>query len=386
MISLDEKFLNALLSIPTAPFREERVKVFLRSKLAEDKIAFFEDPAGNIIVGVSSKEEYIKLLKKPSKEPVRLFIAHMDHPGFHGVKWTTETTLSAKWFGGSPKAFLEGAKVQVTNGFGIDDEGTITSVFLTKSQTSIDTLTIEVSGTANRDTVRAQDLYGSFKFRAPIWKEENIYYTKAADDLAGVFSIVSVAKRMKGKPFLGLLTRAEEVGFIGAIHHFDLGWLAKRKREVIVVSLETSRTLANAEIGKGPVLRLGDRNTTFDAGAVRVFWEMAEKKFKGKYQRRIMDGGTCEGSVGMAHGFPTIGISVPLGNYHNQSLEGGPDSRGKDGPAPEYIHAYDLLGLVNLCEALMQEKLPWANPWEQQLAKFKKLKKEYAKHMAAKAR
>ena len=45
-----------------------------------------------------------------------------------------------------------------------------------------------------------------------------------------------------------------------------------------------------------------------------------------------MDGGTCEATTATVYGYPCVGISVPLGNYHNQCFEGGPDSRGPLGP------------------------------------------------------
>ena len=89
--------------------------------------------------------------------------------------------------------------------------------------------------------------------------------TKAADDLVGSFAIISLAidfaaKARKGTfPFLGILTRAEEVGWIGAIAHLDLNWTAAAKRPVVYVSLETSRQLPGAMIGQGPIVRLGDR-------------------------------------------------------------------------------------------------------------------------------
>src|SRR5207253_7978983 len=105
-----------------------------------------------------------------------------------------------------------------------------------------------------------KEYYGCFRFRSPVWQEGDLLYTKAADDLVGAFVIASLGMkyRKKNKPFLGLLTRAEEVGFVGAIGHFEQGWLGKARRPVLVISLETSRTLPGAEIGKGPVVRRGD--------------------------------------------------------------------------------------------------------------------------------
>ena len=179
-------------------------------------------------------------------------------------------------------------------------------------------------------------------------------YTKAADDLVGVFAILSLAKHFKGSdiPFLGLISRAEEVGFIGTIGHFELEWLTSHKESVAVISLETSRTLPGALIGKGPVVRLGDRATPFDPGLVQVLTQVAEKSLRGKFQRRMMDGGTCEATAALAFGLRAMGISIPLGNYHNQSFEGGPESAGEWGPAPEFVHLEDIKRMLILCEAL----------------------------------
>src|SRR5262249_14112773 len=145
-------------------------------------------------------------------------------------------------------------------------------------------------------------------------------------------------KSKKKQPFIGLLTRAEEVGFIGAIGHFELGWVQKALRPVICVSLETSRALPGAEIGKGPVVRLGDRTTVFDSSSLKIFSDLAAKTLPDKHQKRVMDGGTCEATAATVYGLPCVGISIPLGNYHNQSFEGGPDSAGPLGPAPEFVH------------------------------------------------
>jgi endoglucanase len=224
-------------------------------------------------------------------------------------------------------------------------------------------------------------------FRAPVWREQDLIYTQAADDLIGAFAIVSLAKELWSKrksrkslldpPFIGLLTRAEEVGFIGAIAHFEQGWLQKAKRPILCISLETSRTLPGAEIGKGPVVRLGDFSTVFDAGALRVFTDLAGRILPQKHQRRIMDGGSCEATAATAYGFKTLGISVPLGNYHNQSFEGGPDSAGPLGPAPEFVHRGDVQGLYQLCLGLMESGLPWQTPWKERLKKFRSEIKRY---------
>jgi len=184
-------------------------------------------------------------------------------------------------------------------------------------------------------------------------------------------------KKQTRPPFLGLLTRAEEVGLVGAVGHFELGWLQQAKRPVVGVSLEASRTLPGAEVGKGPIVRLGDRRTPFDAAYSQVLTELAERLLLKRYQRRIMDGGSCEGSAATAWGFPTIALAVPLGNYHNQGLEGGPDCRGHLGPAPEFVDVEDVAGQLRLCVALMRSNLPWSDPWRKARARLKKNYREY---------
>jgi endoglucanase len=178
-----------------------------------------------------------------------------------------------------------------------------------------------------------------------------------------------------------LLTRGEEVGFVGAIAHFDLGWLERARRPIVAISLETSRTLPNALIGKGPVVRLGDRRTVFDPGCLQILMEVAEQELPGKHQRRVMDGGACEATAAIAWGLPAIGISVPLGNYHNQGLEGGPDCSGPDGPAPEFVHLDDIDGLLLLCRGLMQPGLAWAEPWKKLRARLRKNYHCYQRHL-----
>jgi endoglucanase len=158
----------------------------------------------------------------------------------------------------------------------------------------------------------------------------------------------------------------------------ELGWLPRAKRPVVCVSLETSRTLPISAPGKGPIVRLGDRATVFHAASLKVFSDLAAKILPEKHQRRIMDGGSCEATAATVYGLQAIGISVPLGNYHNQSLEGGPDSRGPDGPAPEFVHLDDVAGLLELCHGLLTPGLPWASAWEERKKQFKKSLKNYA--------
>jgi endoglucanase len=88
-----------------------------------------------------------------------------------------------------------------------------------------------------------------------------------------------------------------------------------------------------------------------------------------------MDGGTCEATAAIAFGFKAMGISIPLGNYHNQSFEGGPESRGEWGPAPEFVHITDIEGMLSLCDSLMKSDLPWQEPWKKRKMALKRQRK-----------
>jgi len=362
-------FLMRLLSCPTAPFQEELVARLVEERLTRRRIPHFRDPAGNLVVGCDTARAYKQQLGERAREPLRILIAHMDHPGFHGHRWNDRGQLEVRWHGGSPTRFLAGSRVWLTDVEGWRAEGRLMAPTLARGGHYLARAAVALER-GRPDRPAANTIYGGFAFRAPAWRRGRLLYTKAADDLIGVFAIVNTAERLfrrsRRPPFVGLLTRAEEVGFVGAIAHLELGWLQSARRPLLAVSLETSRTLPGAQIGKGPVVRLGDRRGPFDPAATQVLTQVARRALPKRHQRRIMDGGSCEASAALAWGLPAIGISVPLGNYHNQGLEGGPDCRGRNGPAPEFVHLDDVDGLLKLCRALVERGLPWHHPWKAQ--------------------
>ncbi len=372
----DLRWLSELLSCPTAPFRENAVIAAVMQALSRAAVPHFLDPVGNIVVGACSRAEYRRLVHTRSAEPLRVYIAHMDHPGFHGRRWLSARRLEVEWHGGSPVKHLAGAPVWLADATGYVAKGRLAHVRLGASRHAIHRAEVVLPKASWKTRPAANALYGGFRFRAPCWRAGQRIHTKAADDLVGVFAIVHTAIKLhaarRHPPFLGLLTRAEEVGFIGAIGHFELGWLDHARRPVVCVSLETSRALPGAAIGQGPVVRLGDRRTVFDPGALQILTEVARNVLPRRHQRRVMDGGTCEATAATAWGFPAIGISVPLGNYHNQHDKTG-------APAPEYVHLGDVDGMLKLCRALMVPGLPWSAPWKQQHRRLQANLRRYTK-------
>ena len=368
---LDINILKAVLSQSTAPFREMHVFSLVETLLTEAKVPFFYDQVGNMSIGFENEARYKKALSKKSQVPLRLMMAHTDHPGFHGVRWLDDQNLAVKWFGGSPKKYLHRAQVWLADEAGDLGEGRLHKVQLASHGFSIDTAVVKLAHALPGKRPGAKRLFGGFKFRSPFWRSGKLVYSRAADDLVGVFCIIETAKKLfqsaqrkDQMSFAGLLTRAEEVGFVGAMAHFDQGWYKAVARDVICISLEASRTLPGARIGQGPVVRLGDRRTVFSAAPLQALTLLAEKHIKGNYQRRIMDGGACEGSATTMLGLPTVGISIPLGNYHNEGYEGGQDCRGPRGPAPEHVNLNDIENMLRLCQAVAEDTKIWAQPWQ----------------------
>jgi endoglucanase len=177
---------------------------------------------------------------------------------------------------------------------------------------------------------------------------------RAADDLAGCALIVAVLAELARDDVpvdvTGAFTRAEETGLYGARLIAEDGIIP---RDAIVISVEASRALPHAPAGGGIVLRAGDLNNTFTNDAERYLRVAAERLARDGVptQRALLDGGTCEGSTFVVHGWATTAIAIPNVNYHNL----GPDDRF----APEIVRMSDLRSgvalLVEGARALAQD-------------------------------
>jgi endoglucanase len=175
---------------------------------------------------------------------------------------------------------------------------------------------------------------------------------RACDDLIGVASALAVMIELKRRRarvhVMAVISRAEEVGFHGAL-------AAAANREIpknaLVISLETSRELPGVKMGKGVILRVGDRMSVFDSDATRFLAEVGaglkERDKRFQIQRALMAGGTCEATAYQQYGYQTAGVCVALGNYHN----GGPGNRVR----AEYVSEADAEGMVELLVGAAEE-------------------------------
>jgi endoglucanase len=168
---------------------------------------------------------------------------------------------------------------------------------------------------------------------------------RACDDLIGVAAALTALVQLKESGarvrVIAALTRAEEVGFHGAL---VLAANRTLPHNALILSLETSRELPPVKLGQGVIIRIGDRASTFDSAAARYLTEVANKyqqqKPRFRFQRALMSGGTCEATAYQEFGYQSAGVCVALGNYHNCGL--------RNQIAPEYVSVADALGMVEL--------------------------------------
>jgi putative aminopeptidase FrvX len=281
--------LRRILRTPTAPFHEYHMAATIRDCLAGlPHVSIEPDAFGNLIA----------TYRRGRSKPRLAYCAHLDHPGW--VKKPGGGADEREFLGGVPADRLDKCPVKWFGEFGMWD-------------------------------LPAFDL------------KDGIVHSRACDDLVGCAEIVALFHELERREAevtcYGLFTRAEEVGFVGAIH------LAKSwplPDGVRFVSLETSAPRGGAVIGAGPVVRVGDRMSVFDDEIVAELLAAATEE-KITVQRALLDGGSCEATAMQLYGIRSAGMSVLLGNYHNCTPEGGIDV--------EYVSLADVAALVELITA-----------------------------------
>ncbi len=340
------KALATLGRLPSAPYYEQAGAEYVRVACEQMGLEVQIDRWGNV------------LATRPGSVPDApglAFVAHLDHPGFEAIEESPSGDLICKALGGIPPGALRrGVKVIAlvpTSGGGGGVQrvvGEVVSV-MPVSEDAHDTPARDRSVVVRTER-KVSRLPCAVVFDLPDFDlDQETITMRALDDLAGCSAIIAALKAASREEspgaVYGLFTRAEETGLIGARLAAEDGLLP---RHTVVVSVESSRALPGAEIGKGPVIRAGDVRTTFD-GRAEAYLTVARERLVAKAgvfpcQRQLMSGGTCEATAFSAFGYPVTGLAFPLGNYHNA----GPD----DTVASEYISLADFAGgAVLLAEA-----------------------------------
>jgi endoglucanase len=318
-----------LMRHPAAPFHEHAVRDEVEKICAEHHLNSGRDEFGNVIV---------RLQTAPKNRPFVL-AAHLDHPGFEIVRSLSPTRWLARFLGGVPdNYFRKGIPVRIMP--------SSTAAKLGKRP-----------GKAKEFELHSPHTPGTTPHFA-VWKLEDFAVRKgrihgrACDDLIGVTSILAnliELKRHRARVnVIGVIARAEEIGFLGAMAVAAAKRLAKNS---LVISLETSRELPGVKMDQGVILRVGDRTSIFDSEAMRFLGEVAgglksqNKKFQ--FQRALMSGGTCEATAYQEFGYQTAAVCVALGNYHNCAEN--------NRIADEFVSVADALSMVDLLAAAAKQ-------------------------------
>jgi len=384
-----------MLSIPTAPFAEHRVLAYVEAFCAErNGVSVSHDKAGNLLARV-------RIGSRKVARPVCI-TAHLDHPGFVADRMMAPGKVRAFWRGGVPREYFPGASVRFAVAINKNRAATVRE--RTKRRVHLDApsafrwskgriASIKTKNLDGVDRVYTADIavreeiprgtVGMWDFPDPVIKGTRIF-ARGCDDLAGASAMLCaidcLAREKKPCDAYFLFTRAEEVGFVGAIAAAKSGTIPKK---CLVVAMETSSERPFAKIGDGPILRVGDKASTFTHAvtahchAVAKELAAADKSFT--FQRKLMDGGTCESSAYCTLGYEATGLCVALGNYHNVDAK-----RKKLGP--EYIDLNDFVGTVKWFVALACSTRPYSTRDPALDAQMSRLEKRYAKLLSATVR
>lgn len=327
--------IQQLLAIPTMSFHEEGIAAFVHWYALGIGLSVRRDRFGNVLVYHGARPSGV------------IFNAHMDHPGFEVVSSHRRAARVALWGKVDPR-ICQGARAVIHTATGSH------RVRIGKRLQSYTAEGRPIFEVSSKHTFEQGD-FGHFDLPA-INMRGNLVYTRAADNLMSVAAILDFFTRLIETRFnaVGLFTRGEEAGFLGAFGAMDGAFIPKHMPLIVLECSSASH--ACVDIGAGPVIRVGDWQSSYDPTIDCWIREtadtLAKKKSGFAYQRQLLPGGRCEACVYTAAGYRTGGIALPLGNYHNQ---------GKRGPAPEFVSIADYERMVLLMMELARAPIPGKN-------------------------
>ena len=247
---LDEELYQALMAIaacPTAPCHETHVRATVLAKLADlPHITTRLDEFGNLHAHYEHDAT--------GREPFRL-VAHMDHPAFvvHRDGAAEEVrfagTVYEKYFAGKRIVFFNETSPKPLG------RAVITGTSLSEDleRVMIDRAIPPGATFAMWDLPKARCT-------------KKLFISPACDDLVEVSIMLALLRRLAlggAKASVhALFTRAEEIGFAGAL-------VALKSKTPLApmptLSLEASKARGFAKVEGGPVVRVGDRLSVFDS-------------------------------------------------------------------------------------------------------------------------
>jgi len=318
---------------PTAPYHEHAVREEVEKVCAKHNLPVEHDAHGNLLVYLRSKR----------RRKTLVLAAHLDHPGFEIIKRLTPRSWLARFRGGVADTYFRA--------------GTPLLIMPGRARATL--------GRRKHKSERMFEIMSHvpspIRPRFAVWNLRDFKIDagrirgRACDDLVGAAAVlaalIDLRRSRTTANVIGVLSRAEEVGFHGAL---ALAHSGKLPKDAVIISLETSRELAGVKMGKGVILRVGDRVSVFDPAASRFLAEVAtdlKEKISFQFQRALMSGGTCEATAYQEFGYRSAAVCVALGNYHNCASE--------DRISEEYVNIADACSMVDLLTASAKQMPNW---------------------------
>jgi len=315
----------AIASQPAVPLLEHLPRVAVERLAAEAGLPARRDVVGNLLVGQGTE---------------LVLVAHLDHPGF-AIDAVDGPTLTLSFRGGVRAGVaVPGSPVVLHRAGQAEPVGRAVLRSLNEGGGRLRSATADLmEGEAPSGGFAVWDVI-------PFGVADGRISARACDDLLGVAAgLDALVAAGHGRASL-LCTRAEEIGWYGALEAVRLGTIPA---SATVLSLECSPMLGHAPQGGGVIVRVGDLRTIFDPALTGVLWQRAQA-LRVPAQRRLMDGGSCEATVFCARGLRASGLALPLAGYHNQ-----PDDRAVTGPVAESVLVSDLEAEAALLRSLCEE-------------------------------
>ncbi len=383
------RWLLELTSIPTAAGKESRVIAWVRDWAApRAQVEVIEDRAGNLVLRRSGVSGSSASGASAGQRPPVLFTAHLDHPAFVVERIIGPGTVELSFRGGVMEPYFVNGKIRiVTVGSGgveateplspaLPPSGRASEVRATLVESrkaepfkmcvaELESAKREGDGAPDDESPECPVRVGDIA----VWDlpdafvRDGLAHTPACDDLAALAAALAafdaLLEHERAAHVQLLLTRAEEIGFIGAIAASRDGTIPSGAR---VIALENSRSFPlDSPIGAGPIVRVGDRLSTFSPALTAAVSKVAEllaeqRKDSGepfRWQRKLMAGGACEATTYQCYGYDATCVCLPLGNYHNMAdLErvqaGDAAAVANAAVALEFISVADYHGLIDL--------------------------------------
>lgn len=336
------KTLRDLLALPTAPFVEAAVIAYIeRACQRMPNVTLRYDPHGNLLAHYR---------RRPATATALAFVAHTDHPGFVALEMVDRRTVRAAFRGGVKPEYFTKAKVRFWSGRQWIKGRVLELTKATRVTDVVGWIWRPEEALVRVSQPVAPNSPGMWDLPDPLLKGD-LVAARGCDDVAGCAAMLALLERLSRKRAAAevycLFTRAEEVGFVGAIAAARAGTLPQG---LPILSIETSSILPGAAQGDGPILRVGDRAAVFSPGLIafceRVARSLAQRRKGFVFQRKLMDGGICEAVPFMAYGYEAAGICLALGNYHNMDKQ-------RQRIARETISLNDWQAMVDWFEALV---------------------------------